>query len=142
MGRWPLAFMLFGLFTGCGTIPTAPNSSPVEQAALVTAADETAAMVRLRAIADAQALYQMESATGEYATLEELTTRQLVRDPSAGKLARYRFEVNLRPRGFEATAVPEKYGITGKRSFYIDETRTMRGADKRGAKAGSSDPAL
>ena len=61
-------------------------------------------------------------------------------DPSEGKLARYRFEVRVKPNGFEATAVPENYGVTGKQSFYLDETRTMRGADKQGAKATVSDP--
>jgi hypothetical protein len=114
----------------------------VEQSPLVTAADETAAKARMIAIADAEAIHQMECATGEYAPLEELTTRHNLTDPSAGRLARYRFEVKVKPGGFEATAVPEKYGVTGKRSFYIDETRMLRGADKRGAKANSSDPAL
>jgi len=105
----------------------------------VTAADEMFARVRLIAIAKAEAQYQFE-ADGEYATLEQLIQKGLVADPSQGQVARYKFEITLRPHGFDATAVPEKYGVTGERSFFIDETNTIRAADKRGEKATAKDP--
>jgi hypothetical protein len=111
------------------------------QTSLITAADEVAAMARLHSIAQAEAIYQAER-DGEYATLEELIENGLVRDPSKGKAARYRFEVVVKPNGFEATAVPEKWGVTGRRSFYVDETLVMRGADKGGEKATASDPEI
>jgi hypothetical protein len=111
-----------------------------EQFSMVTVADELAAKGRLMAIGTAEAVYRAEN--GTFATLEELVSTGLLGDPTSGKLARYRFEVRVKPDGFEATAVPEKYGVTGKQSFYLDETRIMRGADKEGEKATESDPPL
>lgn len=104
-----------------------------------TAANELAAMTRLQAIGRAELAYQVESG-GQYATLDELIKRGMTNDPAQGKLTGYTFEVRVTAHGFEATATPEKYGITGKRSFYVDEQNVMRGADKNGSPAGASDP--
>jgi hypothetical protein len=117
----------------------ASQHQPPEQSVMVTAANETAAMARLRAIAAAEATYQVESG-GEYGTLDQLVQKRYVNDPSSGKLTGYRFDAQVKPGGFQVTAVPEKYGITGKRSFYVDETRIIHAADKKGAAATSSDP--
>ena len=110
-----------------------------EQSVLVTAANETAALARLRSIAGAEAQYQVESG-GEYGTLDQLIAKRYVNDPTHGKLTGYRFEVQVKPGGFQATAVPEKVGISGKRSFYVDETNVVHAADKKGAPATASDP--
>ena len=135
---------------GCVALPLfscSSSSSPstggpsIGQAPQVTAANEIAVQARLRSIATAEAMYQVESG-GEYATLDRLIEKEMLRDPSRGKLSGYKFDVRVRPNGFEATAVPEKFGITGRRSFYIDETNVIRGADKGGAPATASDPAL
>ena len=96
-------------------------------------------MARLRAIAAAEARYQVESG-GEYGSLDQLIQKGYASDPSRGKLTGYRFEVQVRGRGFQVTAVPERFGITGKRSFYVDETNVIRAADKKGAPATASDP--
>lgn len=132
-----LKLALLGLaaavMAGCSQQHTA------EQSVVVTAANETAAMARLRAIAAAQARYQVESG-GEYGTLDQLIEKRYVNDPASGKLTGYRFEVQVKRGGFQVTAIPEKFGITGKRSFYIDETNIPHAADKRGAPATASDP--
>jgi len=120
------------LLTGC-------SQQPAEQSVVVTAANETAAMARLRAIAAAEAQYQVQ-AIGEYGTLDQLIQKRYVNDPASGKLTGYRFEVQVRAGGFQATAVPEKFGVTGKRSFYLDETNVLHGADKKGAPATAADP--
>jgi hypothetical protein len=122
------------MITGCSQ-----NQNPPEQSMVVTAANETAARARLHAIAAAEAQYQVESG-GEYGTLDQLIQKRYVNDPSNGKLTGYRFEVQVKQGGFQATAVPEQTGISGKRSFYIDETYVMHAADKRGAPATASDP--
>jgi hypothetical protein len=111
----------------------------IEQAPHVTVANELAAMARLRAIAMAETHYQIES-NGKYGTLDQLIKSGLVHDPLQGKLTGYKFDVQVKSNGFQATAAPEEFGITGKRSFYIDERNVMRGADKRGAQADTSDP--
>jgi hypothetical protein len=112
---------------------------PQEQAVIVTAANETAALTRLRAIAQGERRYQVESG-GEYASLDQLVEKGYVNDPTRGKLSGYRFAVKTRPGGFEATAVPEKFGVTGTRSFFVDEQNIVHGADKKGAAATVSDP--
>jgi hypothetical protein len=120
------------LLSGC-------SQQPAEQSVVVTAANETAAMARLRAIAAAEAQYQVQ-ALGEYGTLDQLIQKRYVNDPASGKLTGYRFEVQVRPGGFQATAVPEKFGVTGKRSFYLDETNVLHASDKKGAPATAADP--
>ena len=110
-----------------------------QQSVMVTAANETAAMARLRAIAAAEASYQVESG-GEYGSLGQLIQKRYVNDPSSGKLTGYRFDVQVKPGGFQVTAVPEKFGVTGNRSFYVDETNVVHAANKKGAPATVSDP--
>ncbi|HWP43827.1 MAG TPA: hypothetical protein VNO14_11360 [Blastocatellia bacterium] len=129
------ALLASAIFTLCGC-----QSNTTQQAPQVIVANELAAMNRLRAIAKAEAMYHIESG-GRYATLDDLISKGLVNDPSRGKLTGYKFAVRLKGTGFEATAVPERFGISGRRSFYIDESGLMRAADKRGAEATSTDPA-
>ena len=117
----------------------ASQQHPPEQSVMVTAANETAAMARLRAIAVAEAMYQVESG-GAYGTLDQLIQKRFVNDPSSGKLTGYRFEVQVKPGGFQVTAVPEKFGVTGTRSFYVDESNVVHAANKKGAPATASDP--
>ena len=41
---------------------------------------------------------------------------------------------------YEVRAIPMEYGVTGRWSFYADETYVLRGDDKGGAEANSNDP--
>ena len=145
MNRLIPTIALAVLICGCDMHGSSKSDSKTEekrpgQMSMITAGDEIAARGRLQAITTAEAGYQATSPSGEYGTLDELVSKGLMNDPSAGKLARYRFEVKVTSHGFEATAVPENYGVTGTRSFFVDETRVLRGADKRGAKATALDP--
>ena len=130
-----LLALIAALFAACGQ----QGQKPQQQSVLVTAANETAAIARMRAIAQAEAQCQVVS-DGEYGTLDQLIAKRYVNDPSSGKLTGYRFEVQVKPAHFEITAVPEKFGVTGTRSFYVDETNVIHGADKKGAPATASDP--
>jgi hypothetical protein len=129
-----LLALIGALFVACGQQAQQP-----QQSVLVTAANETAAMARMRAIAQGEAQYQAMSG-GEYGSLAQLIDKRYVNDPSSGKLAGYRFEVQVKPAHFEVTAVPEKFGVTGTRSFFVDETNIIHAADKKGAPATASDP--
>jgi hypothetical protein len=42
--------------------------------------------------------------------------------------------------GFTLAATPIKYGNDGRRSFFLDSSGTLRGADKNGAVATADDP--
>jgi len=46
------------------------------------------------------------------------------------------------PARFVLKIVPQEYGRTGIRSFYIDETGVLRGADKHGLPADETDPPI
>jgi hypothetical protein len=105
----------------------------------VIAAIEMAAMTRLRTIVTAE-MAMMAEGDGSYASLDQLIERGMLVKPSEGKLQGYRIEVKVKPGGFEATAVPEKFAVTGKRSFYVDESRILRAADKGGRPASAADP--
>ena len=117
------------------------KTTVIEQAPQATAGNELAAMTRLQAIGRAELAYQAESG-GQYATLDELIKRSMVNDPMKGQLTGYKFDVRVTAHGFEATATPERYGVSGKRSFYVDEQNVMRAADRKGAQATSADPML
>ncbi len=43
---------------------------------------------------------------------------------------------------FSLTSWPREYGKTGRRSFFLDSTGALRGADKQGGMANSSDPRI
>jgi hypothetical protein len=137
LARIVLTELLLAMLVGCNS-PTTKQAA-TEQVPQVIAGNEMAAIARLRSIATAEMQYQFDSG-GSYATLDELIKNRMISDLSEAKLNGYRFDVRVRPGRFEATAVPVRFGITGKRSFYVDESRIMRGADKRGDQAVASDP--
>lgn len=140
MNRLILIATIAMLFAGC-SLSQVSGKKEFEQVPQVIAANEMAAQARLRSIVTAEMALQFEG-DGKYATLDELVEKGALTSPSQGKLTGYRIEVRVKPGGFEATAVPEKFAVTGKRSFYVDESRVMRAADKGGLPASASDPAI
>jgi hypothetical protein len=132
--RLKLLLLTLAVFaaSGCGATD---GESPV-----AIAANETAAIVRLRAIAEAERSYFAQS--GSYGTLEKLVAQGLIADESKGRLNGYKFEVMASSKGFLVTAVPEEFGVTGKRSFFIDQSNIVRGREKKGGKASAADPAV
>ena len=133
-----LMLFLLLIIIPAGCTSQSDSQSRPQQAPQVIAANELAAMTRLRSVANAEAMYFVESGD-KYASLDELINKHLVNDPARGKLTGYNIEVRVKTGGFEATAVPVQPGISGKRSFYIDETNVLRGAEKQGAKATATD---
>lgn len=119
--------------TGCSS--EADDASP-----MAAAANETAVIARLRSVVTAEENYKNEFR--RYGTLEQLMEKNMLGDPSKGKLAGYKIEIEVRPNGFQATATPTEYGVTGRRSFYVDHTGMIRGKDKKGEKATQNDPAI
>ncbi|HZT58859.1 MAG TPA: DUF3352 domain-containing protein, partial [Pyrinomonadaceae bacterium] len=76
-----------------------------------------------------------------YATLEELFDEKLLEKDYVARLG-YRVEINAVGDKFTATATPKTYGKTGRRSFFIDETGEVRGADHKGQPATADDPPI
>lgn len=109
------------------------------------AANELAAISQLRAIASAESTYQATTEGGTYGTLKQLVDSQAINSNiSSGENRGYRFEVKATSgSSFEATATPKEYGFTGLKSFYMNSTDSqVHAADKKGAEAIASDPAL
>lgn len=108
------------------------------------AANEGSAQASMRTISQAELTYQ--ASVAKYGTLQELADSGLI-DPKLGSGFKngYAFTIKLdseNPDGFEVTGVPETYGKTGVRSFYIDETLIMRGGDNFGGPSTRMDEPL
>jgi hypothetical protein len=67
---------------------------------------------------------------------------------AAGKSGGYAFRYRIAPAAdgndtnFELTAVPDEYGKTGKRSFFLDTAGQIHGDDKHGSFASQDDPVV
>ncbi len=124
-------------------------------------ASEAAAIATLRKIAEAAGSYrrafsklpetlaQLGPASKEGISPEAagLLDAELAAGKKGGYVFRYRVvaqsegsEAAKEGSGFELAAVPAEYGKTGRRSFFVDSSGTLRGADKGGALATASDP--
>lgn len=108
--------------------------------------NEGCAISDLQVFVGAQATYQSAVGNGNYGTLSQLYTANLINQRmSSGSNHGYNFvctiiaRTNSTPASFKITAVPTIYGTTGIRSFFIDESGVIRGADKNGAPADEND---
>jgi hypothetical protein len=100
---------------------------------------EMMAIYTLARIESAEATFKDEKKKERYGTLEELVVEELLEKNFVEHLE-YTFELNAASDKFEVTATPKTYGKTGRRSFYLDQTGRMRGADRKGQHATADDP--
>jgi hypothetical protein len=67
-------------------------------------------------------------------------------DLAGGKKGGYLFRYRILPggggAGFELAAAPVEYGTSGRRSFFLDASGKLHGADKQGAVATDTDPVV
>jgi len=103
------------------------------------------------AVANAQATYQATTGAGNFASHDQLLSASLLLPPFGpmSNLAfRHTWTVTTTPQtgtaaaGFRSWATPMFYRETGIRSFYIDQTGVLRGADRRGEAAREDDPVV
>jgi hypothetical protein len=123
-----------------------PPIDPFAPANRVT--NERLALYLMAGIWGAQAAFSNYGVT-DYGTLDQLSFYNLYRLPlQVDRFQGYVYAMTLAPRNgttpphFEVSLVPEQYGVTGIKSFYMDETRTVHGGDKNGAPATKQDPAV
>jgi prepilin-type N-terminal cleavage/methylation domain-containing protein len=112
------------------------------------ASNESAAIGAMRTLGSAQATFQSSAGTdqdgdgtGEYASLALLSnaTPPYI-DEVLGGGTKSGFQFNVTTSGnvdtdevmWEASAWPVNYGISGNRTFYIDESGVLRGSDQGG----------
>ena len=92
-------------------------------------------------IAHTQEQYKKDKGAGSYGTLEQLMAAEMF-PKELLESSGYKFEMTTSGDKFEVFATPVEYGKTGKTSYFIDQTRVLRGADRNGASANSSDPPI
>lgn len=116
-------------------------SSVVGQKLSTLRSNEATALWKLRMVHDAQTMYK--TGTGRYGTLEELKAAgQFNEEYSALEMEGYEIKLSASGDKYEATATPKAYPKLGRRSFYIDSTGDLRGADTGGKPASASDPVI
>lgn len=106
-----------------------------------TVQNERMAMGLMYMIAQTEEQYKADKGAGSYGTMEQLIESELV-SKELIEGSGYRFELTVTGDKFEVSAVPLEYGKSGKLSFFIDSTRVLRGGDRGGASATSSDPPI
>ena len=110
------------------------NPSPMHQ-------NEQAATNAMYMIGFMQEQYKRNKGAGSYGSLEQLVATNMVpKEMFEGN--GYKIDVTVSGDKFEVFAVPVEYGKTGTLSYYMDQTRVLRGADRGGASATSSDPPI
>ncbi|MDQ5837585.1 MAG: DUF3352 domain-containing protein, partial [Acidobacteriota bacterium] len=113
--------------------------------ALITVKDapvlgsERMTVFALNNIADAEQEFKDEKKKERYGTLEELFGEKLL-EPDLLTHLEYKIELSAAGDHFEAAATPKNYGKTGRRSFFVNEDATVRGADHKGRPASAEDP--
>ncbi|MFL6286763.1 MAG: DUF3352 domain-containing protein [Pyrinomonadaceae bacterium] len=100
---------------------------------------ETMATYTLYEIQNAEETFKDEKKKERFGTLEELVAEKIL-DKGFAEGMGYRIEVNASGEKFGVTATPKEYGKSGRLSFFLDETGTMRAADHKGKPADASDP--
>lgn len=111
--------------------------------------NERCTVQNLRLLHSAQMTYAATIGNGHYGRFEQLFAAGLINATLASHFARgyvysesWMAPTQTFPATFQVYASPTSYGGTGIRSFHIDQTGILRGADKNGAPAGPSDPPI
>jgi hypothetical protein len=129
---------LAGLLPATETATNAEAEKDKSLAAGATGAREMLVVGQLKSLRTNEEGYYAQH--GRYATTDELVSSGLM-NRQAGA-AGYVIEVTPGGSGYTVTATPKTYGPDGKRSFFMDETGTIRGADHGGEPATASDPVV
>ena len=111
--------------------------------------NEQCSIQNIRTLHGAQMTYAATYGNGNYTSFQNLYSVNLISAPlSAGSLGGYNYNYTYvpgtpnTPATFTCTSRPISYGISGRRSFFIDQTGILRGADKGGAFANVNDPPI
>ncbi len=123
---------LISLFTASGV---------VSQKLAGMRSNESIARWKMEMIANAQAAHKMNA--GRFGSLEELKAAgHLNEEDESLEATGYKIKFSVSGDTYEATATPTGYPRQGRRSFYVDQTGTLRGGDTGGKPASASDPEI
>jgi hypothetical protein len=144
-----VSYNLLGQKATPSSVPRTQTESSSKNVRRLVGYNESGVVSVLRTIVNAEATYEATVGNGAFCSLEQLGDAKMI-DSVLAEGHRYGYLFKLRvengstesPPSFHAVAVPRRYGRTGMRSFYIDQTGVLRGADKRGAEATVGDEPL
>lgn len=109
--------------------------------------NEQCAISRLRTLHGAQATYQATFGNGNFGSLAQLRSAGLIPQALASGTANgYSYAVTIVdqtqkvPASFRISAVPQIYGTSGIRSFFIATDGVLHCADRNGEPADENDP--
>lgn len=140
MGNRLVSCLLFGFLlclTGCSSCSESSPEKVIPKAN--TSARDGAARVQMRTIYRAEEAFKGKK--GRYGTIAELVEMgDLNTDPKDDKL--FKYSITASEDRFECIGTPMIYGTTGARSYFIDNTGRLRGADHSGGPASASDPEI
>lgn len=123
---------------GCLVATTPPPVDPGSETlpAASVAAREGLVINQLRVLGKAEIAYFAEH--GKYGSLPDLIAAGGLNVSPQG--LGYSVDLTTSDSGYQLLAVPNEYGPKGRRSFYMDETGTIRGDDHQGGAPSASDP--
>jgi hypothetical protein len=127
---------------GCLMTTTAPPVDPGldKLPAGNVSAREQLVVSQLKTIKRAEDFYLTEK--GQYGSLSDLMSSSQLNQTPTG--LGYLVEIKVTDGGtkYVVEAVPKEYGPMGKRSFYMDESGTIRGGDHQGGAPQATDPVV
>jgi hypothetical protein len=103
--------------------------------------NESMATYAMMRVASAEEAYKTGKGRNRYGSLEELYAEKVL-EKEYTLPEEYEFKLEVVGDKFTLSATPKNYGKTGRRSFFVDETGTVRAADHKGEAATADDPPL
>lgn len=112
--------------------------------------NERCSIQALRILHSAQMTYAATYGNGNFGSFTQLRDALLIdRTLASGTIHGYSLVMTVNnqippntPASFTITATPNTYGVTGVRSFFVDTSGVLRGADKNGTPADENDPPI
>ncbi|MEP7211570.1 MAG: hypothetical protein ABI791_00735 [Acidobacteriota bacterium] len=108
--------------------------------------NERCTITAMRTLYGAEVTYAATVGNGSYCLIPDLYLSGLI-DMFLGSMSKhgysYGIEFTTGPSAtFKINAKPLQYGVTGRTSFFVDNTGVVRGADHGGAPADQNDPPI
>ncbi len=126
--------------------PANQDDPPLEDCYL---SNEICAVSSMYSLFYSQSAFAQSHGSGSYGSLNALLAARLVGPLLASGVKNgYVFTVTLipstktTPASYKIAAVPQQYGSTGVRSFYVDKNGGVHGADRQGGPADQNDPVV
>lgn len=128
---------------------TNSNDPDADAIALDISTNEVSILATLKTIQTAEAKYLAKQGAGSYGTLDELEKAGLL-DKSQSVATQHGYSIEVKigigesgsPATFSASAVPQTYGVSGRASYFLDQSGAVRGGDKEGGPADATDPII